>query len=64
MYDGIQRPLEEMVKECGSNITRGIKVPALSRTKKWTFVPTVKAGDEVEAGMEILRDLYKDLPTI
>ena len=50
MYDGIQRPLEEMVKECGSNITRGIKVPALSRTKKWTFVPTVKAGDEVEAG--------------
>ena len=50
MYDGIQRPLEEMVKECGSNITRGIKVPALSRTKKWTFVPTVKVGDEVEAG--------------
>lgn len=50
MYDGIQRPLEEMVKATGSNITRGIKVPALSRTKKWTFVPTVKAGDEVEAG--------------
>ena len=50
MYDGIQRPLEEMVRECGSNITRGIKVPALSRTRKWAFVPVVKAGDEVEAG--------------
>ena len=50
MYDGIQRPLEEMVRVSGSNITRGIKVPALSRTKKWTFVPTVKVGDEVEAG--------------
>ena len=50
MYDGIQRPLEEMVQVSGSNITRGIKVPALSRTKKWTFVPVVKAGDEVEAG--------------
>ena len=50
MYDGIQRPLEEMVKAVGSNITRGIKVPALSRTKKWPFVPTVKEGDQVEAG--------------
>ena len=38
MYDGIQRPLEEMVREVGTNITRGIKVPALSRTKKWNFV--------------------------
>ena len=50
MYDGIQRPLEEMVKQVGANITRGIKVPALSREKKWTFVPTAQVGDEVEAG--------------
>ena len=50
MYDGIQRPLEEMVREVGTNITRGIKVPALSRTKKWNFVPCVSAGEEVEAG--------------
>lgn len=50
MYDGIQRPLEEMRKVAGSNITRGIKVPSLSRTKKWSFVPKVKPGDEVEAG--------------
>ena len=50
MYDGIQRPLEEMRAVAGPNITRGIKVPSLSRTKKWEFVPTVKVGDEVEAG--------------
>ncbi len=50
MYDGIQRPLEEMVAMVGTNITRGINVPALSRTKKWEFVPTVAVGDEVEAG--------------
>ena len=50
MYDGIQRPLEEMMKLAGTNITRGIKVPSLSRTKKWDFVPTVAAGDEIEAG--------------
>lgn len=50
MYDGIQRPLEEMIKATGSNITRGIKVPALSRTKKWVFKPVLKEGDTVEAG--------------
>ncbi|MBO6163705.1 MAG: V-type ATP synthase subunit A, partial [Lachnospiraceae bacterium] len=50
MYDGIQRPLEGMMKAAGSNITRGIDVPALDREKKWDFVPTVKVGDEVEAG--------------
>ncbi len=50
MYDGIQRPLEDMMKMAGANITRGIKAPSLNREKKWPFVPTVKVGDEVEAG--------------
>lgn len=50
MYDGIQRPLEEMVKVSGTNITRGIKVSPLSRTKKWRFIPKVKVGDYLEAG--------------
>ncbi|MGI6732465.1 MAG: V-type ATP synthase subunit A [Anaerovoracaceae bacterium] len=50
IYDGIQRPLTEMLEIAGSNITRGISVNPLSREKKWTFVPTAKVGDEVEAG--------------
>ena len=50
MYDGIQRPLAEMMDMAGTNITRGIKVPSLSRTKKWEFVPSVTAGDEGEEG--------------
>ncbi len=50
MYDGIQRPLEGMMKLAGNNITRGISVPALDREKKWDFVPALKAGDAVEAG--------------
>ncbi len=33
MYDGIQRPLEAMRAQVGSNITRGINVPALDREK-------------------------------
>ena len=50
MYDGIQRPLVAMMEKSGPNITRGIKVPALDREKKWTFVPSAKPGDKVEAG--------------
>lgn len=50
MYDGIQRPLEEMVQVAGPNITRGIKVPSLNREKKWEFKPLLKTGDEVEGG--------------
>ena len=50
IYDGIQRPLEEILKLSGSNIKRGIDVKPLSRSKKWTFVPTVKAGQQIEEG--------------
>ncbi len=50
IYDGIQRPLEEIMKKAGSTITRGIEVPALDREKKWPFVPTVQVGDVLEGG--------------
>ncbi|WP_312651751.1 V-type ATP synthase subunit A [Aminipila sp.] len=50
MYDGIQRPLEEMRAMVGANITRGIQVSSLNRTKKWDFVATAKVGEQVEAG--------------
>jgi V/A-type H+-transporting ATPase subunit A len=50
IYDGIQRPLTELLKISGSNITRGIDAKPLNREKKWTFVPTVAVGDEIEAG--------------
>lgn len=50
MYDGIQRPLEEMRALVGSNITRGINVPSISRDKKWEFVPVAKVGEQVDAG--------------
>lgn len=50
IYDGIQRPLEEMYEKYGSNIIKGIDEKPLSRDKKWTFTATVKAGDRVKAG--------------
>ena len=50
IYDGIQRPLDEIMKICGNNLQRGVEVPSLDRQKKWNFVPAAKVGDEVEAG--------------
>ena len=50
IYDGIQRPLEEIVRRVGANITRGIQVPPLNREKLWKFTPVAQIGDTVTAG--------------
>ncbi len=50
IYDGIQRPLETLREKYGSNITRGINEPALSRGKKWAFKAKVAPGDAVKGG--------------
>lgn len=51
IYDGIQRPLDDIMKVTGGNsLKRGVEVPALKRDKKWNFVPVAKVGDEVEGG--------------
>ena len=50
IYDGIQRPLDQIVASYGDRITRGIRVDKIDRTKKWRFVPTVKPGSRVKAG--------------
>ena len=50
IYDGIQRPLDDIMKISGNNLKRGVEVPSLKRNLKWEFIPTVKVGDEVETG--------------
>ena len=50
IYDGIQRPLEEIVRRVGANITRGIQVPALDRERLWGFTPTAAVGTVVTGG--------------
>ena len=50
IYDGIQRPLDDIMKISGNNLKRGVEVPSLKRNLKWEFVPNVKVGDEVETG--------------
>ncbi len=53
IFDGIQRPLEEIMKKIGNSLSRGIEVPSLPRDKKWHFNVTAKVGDKVSAGDEL-----------
>mgnify|MGYP000655443083 CR=1 FL=1 len=50
IFDGIQRPLDDIMHVSGNNLKRGVEVPSLKRNKKWTFVPCVDVGDKVESG--------------
>lgn len=50
IYDGIQRPLKQIMQESGAYIGRGIEVSPLDQEKKWEFQPTVAVGDKVQAG--------------
>ena len=50
IFDGIQRPLTEIMRQSGNNLQRGIDVPSLNRERKWHFTPSAKAGDEVRGG--------------
>ena len=50
IFDGIQRPLVEIMKSCGNNLTRGIDIPSLNREKLWVFEPCVSEGIHVSGG--------------
>ena len=45
IFDGIQRPLEEIAKSSGKYISRGVSVDSLDTEKKWHTHITVKEGD-------------------
>lgn len=49
-YDGIQRPLNEIMKQAGDFITRGILIPGLDHEKLWEFTPVVTEGAAVVGG--------------
>jgi len=50
IYDGIQRPLDEIYRKTGNFISRGVTAAALNRERKWKFKPAVKKGDMVSGG--------------
>lgn len=57
IFDGIERPLEEIAKSGGAFITRGVTVDSLDREKKWEAHLTVKEGDFLRGG-----DIIAEVP--
>ena len=50
VYDGLQAPLPKVAARYGIFLPRGVEVPSLETTQKWSFVPSVTSGTEVVAG--------------
>ncbi len=50
VYDGLQRPLEEIAAKTGVFIERGITASPLPEDRRWLFTPQVAVGDSVREG--------------
>jgi V/A-type H+-transporting ATPase subunit A len=52
IYDGVQRPLQDVLASSGDRIARGIEVPCLSRDRKWRFQPRgdLAIGAQIQGG--------------
>lgn len=50
IYDGIQRPLDDIMAVSGNNLKRGVEVSSLKRKKTWIFEPVKSPGDYVQGG--------------
>ena len=50
IFDGIQRPLVEIMNQTGNSLSRGTEIPALNRKKEWVFEPSVSVGERVYGG--------------
>ena len=50
IFDGIERPLDQIAEKGGAFITRGVSVDSLDTEKKWETHLTVSEGDLVHGG--------------
>ena len=50
IYDGIQRPLDQIAQKSGDFIGRGIATTPVDINKKYKFTPVVKSGDDITGG--------------
>ena len=53
IFDGIERPLNEIAKTSGHYISRGVSVESLDPDKKWETHITVRKGDRLFPGSTI-----------
>ena len=57
IFDGIERPLRDMVPISGAFVTEGSNIPSLDEQKEFDVTVTVKVGDTLKAG-----DIYCTCP--
>ncbi len=57
IFDGVERPLEEIAKQAGAFIPNGAHVAPLDEEKLWDVTLKVKDGDQVAGG-----DIYATIP--
>ena len=50
IYDGIERPLQQIADEQGAFISEGRSIPSLDADKKWAVTMKIKVGDKVKEG--------------
>lgn len=50
IYDGIERPLQQIADEQGAFISQGRSIPSLDADKKWAVTMKIKVGDKVKEG--------------
>ena len=50
IYDGIERPLQQIADEQGAFISEGRSIPSLDTDKKWDVTMKIKVGDKVKEG--------------
>jgi len=61
IFDGIQRPLEDIWRASGDvYVPKGVDVPCLTRHKRWTFTPgTFKEGQPISGG-DVVGTVYEN----
>jgi V/A-type H+-transporting ATPase subunit A len=50
VYDGLQRPLEDLAHTTGHFLERGVSASPLPREKRWHFTPCVQPGQPIGPG--------------
>jgi len=52
IFDGVQRPLDDIASLAGDNIPRGLQVDSLDREREWAFLPQdgLMPGTAIEPG--------------
>eukprot|EP00590_Aulacoseira_subarctica_P009671 CAMPEP_0172434136 /NCGR_PEP_ID=MMETSP1064-20121228/70470_1 /TAXON_ID=202472 /ORGANISM="Aulacoseira subarctica , Strain CCAP 1002/5" /LENGTH=622 /DNA_ID=CAMNT_0013182335 /DNA_START=42 /DNA_END=1910 /DNA_ORIENTATION=+ len=61
IFDGIQRPLEDIFYETGDvYVPKGVDVPSLTRAKRWTFTPSgLREGQPITGG-DVIGYVYEN----